>query len=241
MRIYGLVPARSGSKGLPDKNIRPIAGHPLLAYAIAFGKALGLERVIVSTDSVRYAEIARAYGGECPVLRSAAASADTAMEEDILADLDRTLEPAGVPLPDLWVWLRPTAPFRSLDLTHAAIKRVVDDPSVEAVQFAVVSDPRLHTMAEDGRLDPWTPDWNRKRTKMRRTEFPPVYAAHNVDVSRHQVWREQGQLYLGRPLAAIGPAITGLDIDDLDSFDVVRSLIEAKPMSDVVARHIQMP
>ena len=68
MRVYALVPARSGSKGLPDKNIQDIGGHPLMAYAIAFGRELGIDRVIVSTDSERYAEIARIYGADCPVV-----------------------------------------------------------------------------------------------------------------------------------------------------------------------------
>ena len=50
MRVYALIPARSGSKGVPDKNIRDIAGHPLLAYSIAFAKKLKFERIIVSTE-----------------------------------------------------------------------------------------------------------------------------------------------------------------------------------------------
>ena len=109
MRAYALIPARSGSKGLPDKNVLPIAGHPLLAYSVAFGKRIPVERVPLSTDSPRYAEIGRAYGAEIPGLRGPTASGDTAMEEDILADLDTALPARGIPLPDIWVWLKPKA------------------------------------------------------------------------------------------------------------------------------------
>ena len=83
IKVYGLVPARSGSKGLPDKNIREIDGHPLMAYAIAYGKRLNLDRVLVSTDSEKYEKLAVKYGAECPYLRSYKASTDTAREEDI--------------------------------------------------------------------------------------------------------------------------------------------------------------
>ena len=83
MRVYALIPARSGSRGVPDKNIREIAGHPLLAYSIAFAQKIKFERIIVSTDSPLYQKIAVSYGADCPYLRGADASSHTAMEEDI--------------------------------------------------------------------------------------------------------------------------------------------------------------
>ena len=60
MKIYAIIPARSGSKGLPNKNIRPILGKPLLSYSISFAKRLpSVDRIFCSTDSYEYAEIAR--------------------------------------------------------------------------------------------------------------------------------------------------------------------------------------
>src|ERR1700759_1679759 len=111
MLVYALIMARSGSKGVPDKNIRDVAGHPLLAYSIAFARKLGIDRIIVSTDSTVYQEIALQYGAECPYLRGAQASSDTAMDEDILADLRDNLPRFGISMPDLWVRLKPTSPF----------------------------------------------------------------------------------------------------------------------------------
>ena len=68
--IVALIPARAGSKRVPDKNIRPLAGHPLMAYTIEAALESGIfADVIVSTDSERYAEIARYYGAEVPFLR----------------------------------------------------------------------------------------------------------------------------------------------------------------------------
>ena len=139
MRAYALIPARSGSKGLPDKNILPIAGHPLLAYSAAFGKAIPVERVLLSTDSPKYAEIGRAYGAECPALRGAEAASDTAMEEDILADLDRTLPGLGVALPDVWVWLKPTCPFRDPAAVAKALEVLRERPDVDSVRIVTES------------------------------------------------------------------------------------------------------
>ena len=67
-----LIPARSGSKRVPDKNIRPLAGHPLIAYSISAAlQSQIFAAVVVSTDSERYAEIARHYGAEVPFMRPA--------------------------------------------------------------------------------------------------------------------------------------------------------------------------
>ena len=68
--IVALIPARSGSKRVPDKNIRTLAGHPLIAYSIAAAlQSKIFKTVLVSTDSERYADIARHYGAEVPFFR----------------------------------------------------------------------------------------------------------------------------------------------------------------------------
>jgi N-acylneuraminate cytidylyltransferase len=68
--IVALIPARAGSKRVPDKNIRPLAGHPVIAYTIAAALESGVfADVIISTDSEHYAEIAQYYGAEVPFLR----------------------------------------------------------------------------------------------------------------------------------------------------------------------------
>ena len=96
MRSIAIIPARSGSKGLPDKNIRPLNGKPLLAYSIEAALASGLfDTVHVSTDSERYADIARQYGADEPFLRSAETSSDTASSEDAIREVLRSYEEIG--------------------------------------------------------------------------------------------------------------------------------------------------
>ncbi|WP_270935509.1 acylneuraminate cytidylyltransferase family protein [Falsiroseomonas oryzae] len=242
MRAYALIPARSGSRGLPDKNILPIDGHPLLAYSAAFAKLIPVERAILSTDSPHYAGIGRAYGAEAPVLRGAAASTDTAMEEDILADLDATLPAAGIKLPDVWVWLKPTCPFRDPRAVEQALALLRDRPELDSVRIVSEADARLHRVNADGFLEPLLPEWDPARSKMRRSEFPKVYQPFNLEVFRHEGWRARGSLFMGRRIHPIVlPRITGLDVDDADGFEIIRALIESRPRPDIVARHIHLP
>jgi CMP-N,N'-diacetyllegionaminic acid synthase len=242
MRIYVLIPARAGSKRLPHKNVRPLGGHPMMAYAIAFGQSLGIDRVIVSTDSPDYRDIALRYGAECPVLRSAAASTDTAMEEDVIADLDRTLPAAGVPLPDIWIWVKPTSLFRHREATLEGLEKLKADRSLHSVRLVTRADCRLHQVDDSGYLRPWTPGWGAQRSKMRRSEFAETYAAHNIAMFRHDGWRERGPNYLGTVCMPIYcEAITAFDLDSLDDFEMASALIDARPLPDVVARHIAVP
>ncbi len=75
--VVALIPARAGSKRVPDKNVRPLAGHPLMAYSIAAAVQSGVfSSVVVSTDSEFYAEIAKYYGADVPFLRPAAFAGD---------------------------------------------------------------------------------------------------------------------------------------------------------------------
>ena len=239
---YAFVPARSGSKGLPDKNIMRINGHPLLAYAVAFGRALGIDRVILSTDSAEYAEIGRHYGAECPYLRGADASSDTAMEEDILADMEAALPAHGIPMPDIWLRLKPTNPFRRVEDARRAVDILKSRPEVDSVRHVSASETRLCRINDDGFLEPLMPGWPENRSVIRRTEYPTAYQVFNLDVLRHMNLARHGSGYMGhRILPIVGEAITGIDINNADDFAVVKALIEMRPRPDVVARHLVEP
>ncbi len=115
----GLIPARSQSKRIPDKNIYPLAGHPLMSYSIAAAKESGIfDAIIVSTDSERYAEIARAYGAEV-IMRPDEYAGDTSPDYEwikytlsLLASRGRRYEHFSI--------LRPTSPFRTAETIQRA-------------------------------------------------------------------------------------------------------------------------
>jgi CMP-N-acetylneuraminic acid synthetase len=128
-----LIPARSGSVRVRDKNIRPLAGHPLLAYAIAAARACGVFGVVaVSTDSPAYAEVARWYGAQA-ILRpdgmAGATSPDIAWVTHALAALGG--EGRGA---DAFSILRPTSPFRSAETIRRAWRTFLDAPGAHSLR-----------------------------------------------------------------------------------------------------------
>lgn len=113
MRVLGVIPARGGSKGLPRKNVLPLAGVPLIAWTIAAAKASGvLTDVIVSTDDDEIAEVARAHGGDVPFMRPAGLATDTATSMEVLRHALACAEGETGETYDAVCLLQPTSPFR---------------------------------------------------------------------------------------------------------------------------------
>lgn len=115
MKNLAIIPARSGSKGVKDKNIRPLGGKPLMAWSIeAALKSEQFDEVMVSTDSERYAEIAREYGASVPFLRSPLAASDTASSWDTIKEVLKGYEDLGRNF-DTFCLLQPTSPLRTAE------------------------------------------------------------------------------------------------------------------------------
>jgi CMP-N,N'-diacetyllegionaminic acid synthase len=126
-----LVPARAGSQRVPGKNIRSLAGHPLLAYSIGAAIESGrFQRVVVSTDAEEIAEVAIAYGAEVPLLRppemATSTSSDVEWVEHVLRGLDERYECFSI--------LRPTSPFRTGATIVRAFDRLLELPDVDSIR-----------------------------------------------------------------------------------------------------------
>ncbi len=227
MNIYAIIPARSGSKGLPDKNIRPLAGLPLMAHSINFAKKMpSVNRVFCSTDSERYAEIARNYGAEAPFLRSVEAATDTAMEQHIFLDLRKKFAASGIEEPDIVVWLRPTFVFRVVSHVERCIAALKADNTITAARTVVRAENRLYQI-QDSRLIPSFVD--NGKSMMRRQDIVPSYKVFSTDVLRfkNNILSDD---FLGRNIYAVETdSICGFDIDDKFDFEVVENLIEKMP------------
>jgi N-acylneuraminate cytidylyltransferase len=129
-----LIPARLGSKRVPGKNIRALAGHPMLAYTIAPALESGVfSSVMVSTDSEEVAAIARHYGAEVPFLRPAAFAGDTSPDIEWLEHQLTELRAAGRTW-DAFSILRPTSPFRSADMIRRAFTRFASQTGIDSLR-----------------------------------------------------------------------------------------------------------
>jgi CMP-N,N'-diacetyllegionaminic acid synthase len=129
-----LIPARSGSKRVTDKNIRVLSGHPLMAYTISAAIASGIfDAVVVSTDSEAYAEIARHYGARTPFLRpmdiAGSTSPDIEWVEWTLSRLTAREQSC-----DCFSILRPTSPFRLPETIQRAWRQFISLPQADSLR-----------------------------------------------------------------------------------------------------------
>lgn len=176
MNILGLITARGGSKGVPRKNIRLLAGRPLINWTIATAlEAGGLGRLIVSTEDEEIAGVALKAGAEVPFLRPTALAGDAARSIDVVIDLLQTLAAAGETY-DAVCLLQPTTPFRSVALLQAALGRFREgDLSglVTASRVPAHYHPNWSFIDQGDRL--LTPAQGIGSVIPRRQELPPAF------------------------------------------------------------------
>jgi len=135
MSIHALIPARSGSKEIPGKNIITLGGFPLIAYSIAQAKlSSSINDVVVTTDSEDIATIARMFGANVPFLRPAEISKDDSLDIDFFKHYIQHLKVQEQELPELIVFLRPTTPFRTTYDVNEAIKYLIDHPEATGLR-----------------------------------------------------------------------------------------------------------
>jgi len=138
MKVLAIIPARSGSKSVPHKNIKLLLGKPLIAYSIEHAlKSKLINRVIVSTDSEQYAEIARSFGAETPFLRPEEISQDNSNDREYFIHALAWLKKNEKYVPEICVQLRPTHPIRKVEDINAMIQILIDNPDADSVRSVV--------------------------------------------------------------------------------------------------------
>jgi CMP-N,N'-diacetyllegionaminic acid synthase len=226
-----LVPARAGSQRVPGKNVRELAGHPLLAYTVAAARESGVfTEVVVSTDSEEIAEVARAYGAAVPGLRPAEMSTATSPDVDWVVHVMRDRDE------DAFAILRPTSPFR----TAATIRRAwaqfealgdrVD--SLRAVEL-VKQHPGKMWLVEGDLMRPLL-EQGAGEVPFHSTQYAALPAVYVQNSSLELAWR--GVLDGSRPTIAgerVAPFLTegleGLSIDYPEDFERAEALAAQLP------------
>jgi CMP-N,N'-diacetyllegionaminic acid synthase len=129
--VLALIPARSGSERVPGKNVRPLAGHPLVAYAIATAREAGIfERVVCSTDSTEIADVARRYGADVPFLRPREYATATSPDIEWITYTLERLEGHY----DLFAIVRATNPFRGPDVFQRGLEQLLATPEADSIR-----------------------------------------------------------------------------------------------------------
>jgi CMP-N,N'-diacetyllegionaminic acid synthase len=157
--ILAVIPARGGSKGIPQKNIKDLAGKPMIAWSINAAKKIQGLKLIVSTDDEKIAAIARQHGADVPFIRPADLSTDTAGSFDVVLHALEWMKAKGSFHPDFILLLQPTSPLRSLDDILAAINMQSQKDADAIVSVCPISHPVswFVDLSADGKVLP-TPD-----------------------------------------------------------------------------------
>lgn len=179
-RLLAVVPARGNSRRLPGKNIKPLAGKPLIAWTIEAALASGVfVDVLVTTDSREIADAAARHGASVPWLRPAELATDTATSLDVLVHAVRAYQAAGDCPLDGVMLLQPTSPFRRPETIRRAVDafRAAGGQSVVGVSPAATHPYWCLVLDEQGGLRPYSSD---RGLAMNSQSLPPVYAVNGV-------------------------------------------------------------
>lgn len=226
--VIALIPARSGSERVRDKNVRPLAGHPLLAYAIATARQSGIfDRVVCSTDNGKIAEVAQRYGAEVPFLRpselATATSPDIAWITHAFDQLDDHY--------DLFAIVRATNPFRGPDVLRRGLEQLLETPEADSVRAVepvkqhpgkmwVLEGKTMRPLLEQSHLDT---AWHAGQYQA----LPPVYVQNSaLEIAWTRVVSQTGT----REGRVVAPFLTsgyeGFNIDDEDDWERARRLLD---------------
>lgn len=226
VRTVCFVFARGGSKGLPGKNIKPLAGRPLIGHSIGVARACArIETVIVSTDDPAIAEAARGQGAEVPFMRPAELASDTAPEWLAWRHAIEWFERERGPF-DVFLSLPPTSPFRSLEDVEACIDALVSDPAADAVITVREAErsPYFNMVSLDAKgyaglvIPP-------KAGISRRQDAPQVFDITTVAYAARPAFvRRADRLFDGAVRSVQVPAARALDIDTPYDFELAQAI-----------------
>ncbi len=217
MNILALIPARQGSKSILDKNIKSLAGKPLMAYSIEQALASKhINRTIVSTDSPYYKQVAEAFGADVPYLRPNDISGDLTTDLEVFQHTLDWLATNENYRPDIVVHLRPTSPFRKVSDIDAMIERLIQNPTLDSLRSvsAVPHTPyKMWLMQDGGNLKPLlTLDGVAEPYNQPRQALPEVYLQNaSIDIMRHDTLTVQNSM--------TGQNIGGYLMDEFNDID----------------------
>ena len=222
MDVFALVTARSGSKGIPDKNLKQIGNHSLLEWSIKSAlKSSQIIKVFLSTDSAEYAKLGESFGAIVPFLRPAELASDTAVDFDVINHFLTEIKE----LPDAVVHIRPTTPLRNPQIISDAVLNFMklknEITALRSVHEMSESAYKTFEVSEQGFLKPLASVADGDNANLPRQAFPKTYQANGyVDVLNPQFILKEHKLHGDKIFAFKTPVVTEVDtLSDLEYLD----------------------
>lgn len=228
MKILAIIPARGGSKGIPRKNIRDLAGKPLIAWTIeAALSSSGLDRVVVSTEDDEIAFISRGLGADVPFLRPPELAADDITTLAVLQDVLASLKDEEGYTPDVVMTLQPTSPLRSAQYIDEAISLFEADPNADSLVSCVEVPHIFHpesVMKTDkhGYLRPYLVE----PQPTRRQDKGPVFARNGAAIYMTRTKCLDHFIFGGNLIAYLMDEVSSLDIDNEQDLELAAQFVD---------------
>lgn len=222
-KILGLIPARSGSKGISNKNIKPLYGKPLIAWTIEEAKRCDyIDKIIVSTDSKEIANLSEAYGAEVPFLRPEELATDGAKSIEVVKHIVGVYEKDY----DIIIFLQPTSPLRAAENIKEAfdLLSIKKAKAVVSVCEAEHSPKWMNTLPEDGRMDNFI-----NKNHQNRQEIETYYRLNGaIYITDIKYFKKNNSFYGKKTFAYIMSQLDSVDIDNLVDFKFAEFLMKEK-------------
>lgn len=228
MKNIAIIPARSGSKGLKDKNIKLLHGKPLLAYTIEAAKKSNLfDEIFVSTDSIEYADIAIEYGASVPFLRDEYLATDTSSSWDVVKNAIIKYKNNGKEFETVAL-LQPTSPLRSWDDIVDGYNQLIEKDANAIISVCEVDQSPLwcNTLPENNLLKNFLND---ELVNSPRQSLPTYYQINGaIYIVKTDYLMNCNNIYEERCYALIMSRHNSIDIDDEIDFKVSEALMDYK-------------
>ena len=239
-KVVAIIPARSGSKAIIDKNIRLLGGYPLIAYSIVVAKlSREIDRIIVSTDSDHYASIAKKYGAEVPLLRPKEISGDNNTDYEFFRHILGWMEENEEKIPDLFVHLRPTTPLRNVKEIDDAIKYMKDNKDASSLRSAYKTHLTPYKMfkKKGEYMEPFLSHNEKEFYNLPRQHFEDAYIPNGViDIVRPNIIQSTGLLH-GDSMK-LWETSKHPDIDVMEDLDYAESCLN-NPEFKTIINHLK--
>jgi N-acylneuraminate cytidylyltransferase len=223
-KILYVIPARGGSKGIPRKNIRLLAGKPLIWYSIDVARSLGHDSdICISTDDDTILQVAEDYGLKVPFKRPAELASDAAGMNEVLVSAVEHFRKLGKKYSTL-VLLQPTSPFRTVQHVQDAIKLMRPDLDMVVSVRVSKSNPYYSIFEENGS---GFLQLSKESNYVRRQDCPPVYEYNgSIYVINIDSLIEKGMSKFRRIVKYVMDDVHSLDIDDILDWQLAEFYIE---------------
>lgn len=234
MEVLAIIPARSGSKSIVNKNILNFNGVPLLVHSINHAKeSKYITRIIVSTDSLEYSRIAKKYGAEVPFLRPKEISQDKSLDIEVFKHAIKYFEEIENYKPEIIVHLRPTHPIRKSQDIDKMIELLLNDTKADSIRSVTKSKETPFKMwfSEDGILKPVI-DSNKELYNSPRQELEQSYIQNaNIDIVKTNTIINKNSM--------TGDKILGYVMDEMFDIDYISEFMQFENLDKIKTKKLK--